>query len=179
MVKFFSGVLILVGVILLLLAAVSFYQQHSENIISFEPDNLPGQFDSASESLPAELIIPSQNIDLKVFPARYINGRWDTTTRGASYLLSSARPGLFGNSVFYGHDWTSLLGKITGMKNGDLIRVKMANGSIKDFSVTGTKVVAPDDQSVLSQNVAGPTLTVYTCTGFLDTQRFVVVAKLL
>ncbi|MGB2731849.1 MAG: sortase, partial [Microgenomates group bacterium] len=51
------------------------------------------------------------------------------------------------------------------------------NGMKRTFIVQVTANVSPDQTNVLKQS-HDKRLTLYTCSGFLDTQRFVVVATL-
>lgn len=76
----------------------------------------------------------------------------------------------------YGHNWTSILGNLPKVKTGDVITVTMHDGKKKDFRIEYTAVVTPD-QDYIIDNTNDVRLTLYTCTGFLDSKRFVVVAK--
>lgn len=125
---------------------------------------------------PTELIIKSANIHLPVISAKIVNNTWETTDKGASYLASSAEPGKTGNSVFYGHNWTSLLGNLPRVKPGDSVQVVMNNGERRNFRVEYTAIVTPDQTQIIEQTY-DKRVTIYTCTGFLDSKRFVVVAK--
>ena len=54
----------------------------------------------------------------------------------------------------------------------------MSNGEERNFLVEYTSVVDPNQTYILSQT-KDKGITLYTCTGFLDTKRFVVTATLI
>lgn len=101
---------------------------------------------------------------------------WPETDRGITFVKGTAIPGAVGNSVFYGHNWSSLLGRLPNARIGDEVIVTMDNGSTRSFVITKTKIVSPNDTEVLD-NTSSPRITLYTCTGFLDTKRFVAFAQ--
>lgn len=128
-------------------------------------------------SYPKEIIIPDININLPIIPTEFNKGKWKATTHGVSYLLSSPKPGEMGNSILYGHNWPNLLGNITKLGFGQTIQIKFTGGIKKDFIILKTKMTDQADTSILAGSDE-PIITLYTCTGFFDRQRFVVVAKL-
>ena len=76
----------------------------------------------------------------------------------------------------YGHNWKSLLYDLPSVKPGQKLYVTMQNGSKQAFEVEYTATVEPSDTYVIDKT-DDTRLTIYTCTGFLDSKRFVVVAK--
>ena len=116
------------------------------------------------------------NLKLAVYPAEMENGEWKTNSQGISYLTNSAIPGEKGNSIFYAHNWPSLLGSLKRVQKGQIIEIGGLNGEIKRFVVTETLVLNPDQTYVLGPS-EDARLTVYTCYGFLDKNRLVVTAK--
>lgn len=52
----------------------------------------------------------------------------------------------------------------------------MSDGTTRTFTIDQTAVISPTQASVVNPTL-DTRLTIYTCTGFLDTKRFVVVAK--
>jgi LPXTG-site transpeptidase (sortase) family protein len=111
-----------------------------------------------------------------VIPAQIVNGHWQTTPSGVSYLTISARPGQSGNSIFYGHNWPRLLGGLKKIKPGSVIVVyTSADHFPVVFRVAQVKTVSPNDVSILA-STDRPQLTLYTCIGFSDSQRLVVIA---
>lgn len=142
----------------------------------YAPPKFLQTYSDGKDFQPAFAAIKELNLKLAVYPAVLENGQWKTNTKGISYLTSSAIPGEKGNSIFYSHNWPNLLGTLVKVQNGQIIEIEGFNGEIKYFVVTETTVLSPDQTYVL-----GPSddtrLTIYTCYGFLDQNRFVVTAK--
>lgn len=125
--------------------------------------------------LPTRIIIKDVGIDLPIYPAKVENNTWETTENGVSYLTSSPLPGEKGNSVIYGHNWANLFGPLVNIQTGKEVDVEFADHSKKKFTVEYTSVVSPDESTILAPS-NDKRITLYTCTGFLDSKRFVVVA---
>lgn len=127
-------------------------------------------------SLPTHLEIPSLALELPIYPAEIVGGRWQTTSEGISYLTSSPLPGDVGNSVMYGHNWPNLLGNLHNIQPGDTISVYFGSKRL-DYVVHFVSVVSPAETSIYA-DTPDTRLTLYTCTGFLDSKRLVVTAQL-
>ncbi len=121
------------------------------------------------------IILPDLNISLPVFPGELSHGIWPVTSRGVIYLSSTPQPGTFGNSVIYGHNWPNLLGKLRNAQLGQKVLIHYANGLTKTFIISTISEVLSTDMTILKPT-SGTRLTIYTCTGFLDTKRLVVTA---
>jgi sortase (surface protein transpeptidase) len=67
------------------------------------------------------------------------------------------------------------LGRLPKIKNEDIIQIKLSNGEHRNFKVIYTYTVTSDQTHILGQT-EDARITIYTCTGFLDFKRFVVVA---
>ena len=93
-----------------------------------------------------------------------------------SYLATSPLPGHKGNSILYGHNWKSLLLDLPKVKPGQSVFITNHNGTKQRFIVEYTAVVDPS-QTYIIDATNDTRITLYTCTGFLDSKRFVVVAK--
>lgn len=128
-------------------------------------------------SPPVRIKIPDLNIDLPVYQAEIISGYWPTNRTGVLHILSTPVPGEVGNSVLYGHDWPKLLGSLPQSQPGQIITVESADQSSRDFIITFTQTVTPDDISILAPT-QDHRITLYTCTGLFDQSRFVVTAIL-
>ena len=152
------------------------YQKFQQNSLSFseapKPENVVEEQD-----LPAKILIPRLRIDLSVFPAKVANNNWEVSDEAASYLLGSGIPGREGNVVIYAHNKNHLFGPIRWLEEGDKIRMINKKGEEFIYKVVETKTVSPDKVEVLS-STPDATLTLYTCIGFLDRERFVAVAEL-
>lgn len=132
---------------------------------------------SEKSGIPTGISIPAIGVWLPVFPTTIKDNQWVTTSRGVSFIQNSGIPGVSGNSIFYGHNWSNLLGSLPSIKPGDIIEIITNDSSRVVFEVQTTQTVDPSDTSVLSQTQE-PQITIYTCNGFLDSTRFVVVATL-
>lgn len=152
------------------------YQTLQKNFLSFsQAPTATGEIEEGD--LPEKIIIAKIGIDLPVFPAEVADNQWQTSAEGASYLLGSGIPGQKGNVVIYGHNKSHLLGPIKWLNEGEEIKVINRKGEEFVYQVVETKTVTPKNVEVLDFTEEA-TLTLYTCTGFLDRERFVVVAKL-
>lgn len=172
--KLVSKVLIFLGLICVLLSGYLFYLRFSPNPLTFE--KVPKEIIKAGNQTPKTLEIPSINVDLPIFPSKIKGKTWQTTTIGVSYLATTPIPGNKGNSVIYGHNWTSLLGSLPKVTPGQDVFITMQNGERRRFKVEYTAIVSPS-QTYIIDNTPDTRITIYTCTGFLDSKRFVVVAK--
>lgn len=169
------------GLIFLLFGAVFFlvffYLKKDNNSLSFSkvPEIQP---DFAEQTIPRRIIIPEAGIGLEVISQEIVDEKWKISETGASYLLGSGAPGKPGNMVIYGHNKRNLFGPIRWLKKGAEIKVETEDGQTYNYKVVETKTVSPKNVEVLS-GTEDITLTLYTCTGVFDSQRFVVVAKML
>lgn len=172
----FSKLLIGLGIICLISASFFYLQRNNPQRLYFAVNDLPTQSDTKNTALPTEIIIKDLSLDLPIMPAKLENGKWEATTKGISYLSSSPIPGEAGNSILYGHNWPNLLGNIVKLKPGQVIIIKFADGSVKNFRIDSIATVSPKETGILASSETSQ-ITLYTCTGFLDSKRFVVVAK--
>lgn len=152
------------------------YQEFQRNLLSFS--QTPELTTAATEEdLPTRIIIPKAGLDLLVYPAKVVNNLWETSEEGASYLLGSGVPGKEGNVVIYGHNKNYLFGPIRWLKENEEIKVINKKGEEYRYKIVQTKTVTPEAIEVL-EPTEDATLTLYTCTGFFDRERFIVVARL-
>ncbi len=174
--KFIGNALMLLGIASLLVAGYFLFQRVNPNRLKFDDyqPNIEVSTDTPAGN-PKYLIIKELGINLEVVPANVKNDRWETTYNGVSFLASSPIPGTVGNSIMYGHNWTSLLGNLKQAKPGQIIEVIDDAGRVTRFEVHFVQIVGPDEKSILDQTT-DTRLTLYTCTGFLDSKRLVVTA---
>lgn len=125
---------------------------------------------------PNTLSIPELNIDSLPIIAGQISGsRWPVSPSGVIHLSTTPPPGAIGNSIIYGHNWPSLLGPLNQAQVGQLIKVTDQQGETTLFTISKITTVTPDQTQLLAPTTT-PVLTIYTCTGFLDTLRLVITA---
>jgi LPXTG-site transpeptidase (sortase) family protein len=146
-----------------------------------------------SLSLSAELVAKHQNlannkgelvpthlkigwyIDRDITPQAIVSGQWATANDTVSYLLSSARPTESGNIILYGHNYAHILSNLRLVPLGTQVELTLGSGVKRQYVVTQTAQVPPSNTSYL-QPKNSETLTIYTCAGILDSERFIVQA---
>lgn len=166
---FFTGI----GCILTFL----FMLQSRRSTLAFS--QIPADADAVihKEIMPLLLEYPDLSLSLPVIAGRFSTGTWPVTDKGVTYLEHTVVPGEKGNSVLYGHNWPSLLQKLPQAQKGQVFAIRMSDGSRRVFRVASTSVVSPDQLHIL-RPTDDRRVTLYTCTGLLDLQRFVVVGIL-
>mgnify|MGYP001597788182 CR=1 FL=1 len=148
---------------------------YNARILSFKTDNVSASSESQSSN-PVSINIPSIGLTLPLEESAIVDGVWQISYKGASHLDKSADPGETGNMVIYGHNKTSLFGPIRWLKEGDLIEIKNEEGALYSYRVVKTVITTPADiEYVLPKSEE--ILTLYTCTGLLDSKRHIVLAK--
>ena len=125
---------------------------------------------------PAKIYIPKLKRTLDVSDGFIQDNRWTISKTGVSYLTTSGKIGESGNVVLYGHNTQDVLGGLWKVQAGDIVEVTDSGGNTYKFEVFERKEVKPNAVEIL-ESADDSRLTIYTCSGFLDTARFVVVAK--
>ncbi len=126
-------------------------------------------------AIPVEIKIENLKIDLPIYQTEISNGDWEEIDYGLLHLSNTAIPGETGNSVIYGHNTPALLGNLRNIDVGQEIVVSFSDGSFKTFVTIDSFNVTPDQTHILN-TTEETKLTIYTCNGFFDEKRFVVVA---
>lgn len=127
--------------------------------------------------LPKRIIIPSRSIDLPVKTARVIDNAWELSDDSASFGLGSATPGSGGNTVIFAHAKRKLFRPLRGIKKNSRIYI-LTSKQWHVYEVVEIKTVLSSEIEVI-EPTKEETLTLFTCTGFADTKRLIVVAKLI
>jgi LPXTG-site transpeptidase (sortase) family protein len=173
--KFIAKLLIILGVVCYAIGIYLIWERNNPNRLALGYEE--SYKDADTSNLPVRIIIKDVGIDLPIYPAKTNNGKWETTSKGASYLVSSPIPGEVGNSVIYAHDWVSLFGPLKNARPGNMVEIEYADKTKKDF-VVGSTAVVPYNKSDILSSTEDRRITLYTCTGFFDSERFVAVALL-
>lgn len=162
---------------LLLIAVGEFTLYYERRVLSFtsNPYSSP-QSHSNAEFLPKKIMISDLKIDLPIEEGKIADGVWEISTKNATHLDTSSLPGESGNIVIYGHNKRVIFGSLVGARKGMKIDIIMANGNIRSYVVNEVLKVDPSNIGVVSP-MSKEELTVYTCTGFLDSKRLVVKAS--
>ncbi|MCA9343272.1 sortase, partial [Candidatus Saccharibacteria bacterium] len=128
----------------------------------------------STEKLPTQLVISELSIDLPIYPTEIIEGDWEEIDNGLLYLKESPLPGEIGNSVIYGHNTPNLLGNMYSIKTGSQIQVEYSDKTTQTFVVISAFNVTPEQTHILNGSTNSK-LTIFTCNGFFDEKRFVVI----
>lgn len=163
------------GLVLILTFVV--YRFHQARILSFNTKNFSGtEVTNWKGVTPTFIQAFPVGVNVKVGETSIVNGVWQILPDAAAHLSTSARIGDSGNMIIYGHNKNEILGPIRWIKVGEKIDLKDKDGNTYSYTVVKTDTVNPDNVSYL-QPSNEETLTIYTCVGILDSQRFIVVAK--
>ena len=126
-------------------------------------------------AISTQLIIEKVGINLPIEETAINNGIWQIAPN-VSHLTISARPGEIGPIILYGHNTNDKLGPIRWLSKGEMIQIKTADNKTYNYKINQTLTVAPNKMDIFTQGT-GETLIIYTCDGFADFQRFVLLAK--
>jgi sortase A len=110
-----------------------------------------------------------------------LNGDDDKSlSLGAGLIPGTSPIGGDGNTVIAGHRDLAFRG-LRNIQAGDLVQIESADAKTYDYRVEGTRIVDPDDVSVLASD-GQPRLTMITCYPFYFTgdapKRYIVNARL-
>lgn len=141
-----------------------------------EPVEIKGLSEKeAVGELPKRIIIPDLSINLEVRKAEIISGFWEVFSDGAAWGSGSGLPGEAGNQVIFAHAREGLFLPLKNIKTDMAIYV-LTDDNWYGYKVKEIKEVYPDQIEVISPT-EDETLTLYTCSGFKDSKRLIVVAK--
>lgn len=162
-----------IGVLFIICAGVLVFERYMPHQIITEP----AVYGANDVGYPQSISINSIKVNLPIVRSVMEDPKkWPTTRNGVSYLENSVLPGRVGNSIFYGHNWPNLLGGLKNVKRGDTIELKYPTGEIKTFTIDLiTEMPAKHAQVTLESDQK--IMTIYTCSGFLDSKRIIVTAN--
>jgi len=100
---------------------------------------------------------------------------WTILPDKAVYVTKSARPGYPGNIIVYGHNTRQVLGNIRALKGYEKIKLVLSDGSERWYQVFRMEQVKPGEIKYLAPT-STEILTLFTCAGLADSDRFVVQA---
>lgn len=132
-----------------------------------------------SGEIPNRIIIPELKVDIEVKKSRVVGGYWEVFENVAGWGEGSGHPGRNGNQVIFAHARDRLFLSLRDIKKDHRIYV-LANDNEKEkfyaYSVVEIKEVYPNQTEVIDPT-DDETLTLYTCSGYEDEKRLIVVAK--
>jgi LPXTG-site transpeptidase (sortase) family protein len=164
------------GLLGLSISSYAAFLKYQKTVLSFTND--PPKYESTlkRKALPSNISIAAVGIDLPIEEMKIVNGIWEISDNQASYLSTSARPGENGNIVIYGHNKRKIFGNLIGKKlQGQEVVIRTTDGDIYNYQINEIKTVDPNNiNEVLPSTYE--VLTIYTCTGLLDTKRLIIKA---
>lgn len=163
---------ITLGIIFTIIPLI-FYFNQTIQLALFNPKTT--EIKHIKRTSPTEISIPSIKLTLKTRPTIISNNIWQIAEDGASYLSTSARPGEKGAIIMYGHNTPERFGPILDLTPGKTIILKTSDQKPHVYKIAKTLEVYPDKMDVFNQR--DETLVIYTCAGFADLKRFIVIAK--
>ena len=173
--KTFGIVILLLGLFFIFLPNI--LTLFPQEIINREPILADTTFSqsSAKDQIPTRIIIPSVSIDLPITIAPLKNGYWIPSETTASFGEGSSLPTGNSNTVIFAHAREGLFLPLRNVKEQDTVYVMTANSYVSYTIETITEVKPTDVYTV--KPTEDKRLTLFTCSGFLDQKRLLVVAK--
>ena len=169
-------VLIVAGAFLMFFSGLHWYFRYQA--LSLDTQLLSqhtGQEQTTNKNVPSHIYI-QWFLDTPISEQILINNNWTISETEASYLSRSAQPGQQGNIIIYGHNKRNILGNIRALKGYETITLTTKDGKTHQYKISLIKEVNPNQTEYLLPTKE-ETLTLYTCSGFLDKKRFIVQAK--
>lgn len=165
--------LIILGVTLVTVPLLYYSNQTIQ--LTFLTPNVKAVTETSSLPSPSEISIPAVNLQLPVRGTKITNGVWEIAEGGVSYLSTSARPGQKGGIILYAHNTPERFGPLIILTPGKTIILRTEGGKNHIYTIEKTLEVYPHQMEVFEQK--DERLVMYTCSGFADLKRFIVIAK--
>jgi LPXTG-site transpeptidase (sortase) family protein len=123
---------------------------------------------------PLRIVIPKYSLDLPIVEANVINGVWETSETSASHGVGSANPGENGNIVIFAHAREGLFLPLRNINKDTLVYILTKDRWYR-YRISDVNLVSPENVSTISAS-DHEILTLFTCSGFLDSKRAIVKA---
>lgn len=149
----------------------------SSSTFEQEPVITQGFTESDNQNLPSpkRIIIPSLKINLDIDISKIIGGYWEVFNDKAGWGEGSGFPGQPGNQVIFAHAKNNLFQPLRLIEVGAEVYILTETDwysykveEIKEVNPNQTEVIEPTDDEIL---------TLYTCSGYKDSKRLIVIAK--
>jgi LPXTG-site transpeptidase (sortase) family protein len=150
----------------------------SSRTFANEPVNVQGfnnEDGLQSTPVPKKVVIPALGIDLEVERSAIVDGYWKVYEDKAGWGEGSGYPGQIGNQVIFAHARKGLFLPLQSIKVGENIYVLTDTSWFvyevyerKEVNPNQTEVIEPTDEEIL---------TLYTCSGYEDSNRLIVKAR--
>ena len=153
---------------LLLLFIFFGWRYHQARILSFNTKEVAKINSSGIEPIHIKAYPVGVDIDIK--SAVIVKGVWPVFPDSAGFITNG------NNTIIYGHNKDNIFGPIRWIQKGTKIEILGSDDKTYMYEVIKTDTVKPDNLEYINETET-EVLTLYTCVGFLDSQRFIVVAK--
>jgi LPXTG-site transpeptidase (sortase) family protein len=147
----------------------SSFSEEPIKVMEFSLENIP------QEDKPKRIIIPSLKLDLEVKESEIVGGYWEVYENAAGWGKGSSPPGYQGNQVIFAHAKEGLFGNLDQVNLDDKVYVFNENRWY-EYRVKELKEVYPGQTEVIKKT-EDERLTLYTCSGFRDEKRLIIVAE--
>ena len=127
------------------------------------------------DKVPKRIVIPQISTDLEVKKSNIVGGYWEVFEDTAGWGIGSGYPGEPGNQVIFAHARDSLFLPLRSIKVGTKVYI-LTDSDWYKYEVKEIKEVYPNQVEVIAPT-EDETLTLYTCSGFVDAKRLIVIAK--
>lgn len=165
----FAKLLIALGLFIFLLGFSTHTQLFYKQIFSFkEKPQIEVSFQA-----PIRLTIPSLKLDVGVEMGGIADKEWILSDENALYLPSSGKLGEGFNTIIYAHNKPALFGRLSEVKQDDIIVIKDRTGKEYRYKVYKREKIRASEVNKLyskDQNI----ITLFTCDGWADQYRFLV-----
>lgn len=122
--------------------------------------------------LPVQLTIPSLHLNVPITSENISDQDWEIPKNSVSFIDNPEILGKPNGTILVGHNWEGLLADLDKVRVGDEFNITYHNDTTKHFEVTDIQEVSPDNVRALHKG----DIAIFTCSGFLDSQRLVVSA---
>jgi len=123
---------------------------------------------------PSRMSIERLGIDLPVSDGVYNDktGEWSLSDKAVYFATITDLPNdNQGNTFLYGHNQKSVIGRMSGIAPGDIVKIQTTNGHEFSYAYISDELVKPDKTAVLHDSPSKPRLTVMTCDGIWSQAR--------
>lgn len=135
-----------------------------------------GKFsEKVSKEKPLRIVIPRLNINIPVVEAPVINGNWKVSDSVANHGQGSAYPGQEGNMVIFAHARRNMFINLRDVTTNDDIYV-LTNKKWYVYKVSDIREATPEQVELIAPT-NDERITLFTCKGFSDEKRLIVVGK--
>jgi len=123
---------------------------------------------------PTRIQVDRLRIDLPIDPGVYDakTGQWTLSNTAAFFATITDQPNDYKGSTFiYGHNRRSVFAALSGIKEGDTVRILTDNSHSFTYTYTHDASVHPDVTDILYAHPEPPQLVLMTCEGTFSATR--------